>query len=354
MSIKVLFFTLGREEVASSRVRVYGYLKYLEKAGFENRVIPYTSARYYRAFVKNKDNYFIRFFNKVYGWTNILRLIFEAGRYDIVFIQRVLVSQFVFKLIQKANKNIIFDFDDAIYLVDRYVRSKKEKGIFLERLRHVIKESRCVITTQSDSNVSFAKAINKNVVSLTTPVDIKRYYPSRDKNGKYIVIGWIGSPAATFYLYTIKEVFAILSKKYENLRIELIGAERFKIDGVHLIFKDWDLDKEVADLQGFDIGIMPLEYNNWSQNKYYKLLQYFAGGIPAVASDFGMCKELIRDGFNGFLAKDRKEWVDKLSALIEDKRLREDMGMRGRETAERSYSYETVSPILIETLRKLN
>lgn len=350
---KVLFFTFGKENVASSRIRVYDYLIRLKGAGFDYSLISYTSFWHHRAIIKGEYNCLIKILNKIYGWISLLRLIFKARNFDIIFIQRVFISKPVFKIICRLNPNIIFDFDDAIYGVDYYCQDK-EKGIALsKRLNYILKNSKCVITTQSEYNQAYAKAINKNVIGLPSPVDIKRYLPLEKNKSNQVVVGWIGSPDTTYYLYALKSVFYEISKKYPNLKIELIGARRFEVDSVDLVFKDWDLASEVKNLANFDIGIMPLEDDVWSRNKYYKLLQYLAMGMPAVVSSVGVCRDIVRDGVNGFLVKDKEEWINRLSLLIEDFSLRERMGRQARETAEGSYSYEIIAPRFIETFQDL-
>jgi glycosyltransferase involved in cell wall biosynthesis len=49
----------------------------------------------------------------------------------------------------------------------------------------------------------------------------------------------------------------------------------------------------------------------------------------------------LTDGVNGFLAGDQKEWVEKLSALIESPALREKLGKAGRQTVVERYSFES-------------
>jgi len=119
--------------------------------------------------------------------------------------------------------------------------------------------------------------------------------------------------------------------------------------------KSWSLDTEVADLQNFDIGIMPLPDNEWTRGKGgYKLLQYMAVGIPCIASPVGINMELIRDGENGFLAATEDQWYEKISLLTRDQELRKKMGMRGRDFVVKNYSFEVAAPKLISALRQLS
>lgn len=353
MNKKILFFCLGKETLASSRVRVYSYLPYLKAADFDYLLLSYTSSWYYRLYIRGKDNFFCKVINKIYGWISLLFLIYHARNFDVIFIQRVLISRHIFEIIRRLNPNIVFDFDDAVYLADRYSGLKGKEHRFLERFNYIVKYSKYVVTTQSESNQTVARSISKNVVTLTTPVDTRKCFPVQANARKEVVIGWMGSPAATHYLYGISKALRIISEIYLNVKIKIIGAENFKVNGINLIAKDWALDSEVEDLQDFDIGLVPLQDDEWSRNKYYKLLQYFAVGIPAVVSAVGICKDIVEDGVDGFLVKKDEDWIKRLSLLIEGQELRKKMGMSARKKAERYYSYEITSPVMIDLFKKM-
>ena len=99
---------------------------------------------------------------------------------------------------------------------------------------------------------------------------------------------------------------------------------------------------ELSDLSAFDIGIMPIPDDDWSKGKCgLKGLQYMAMSIPAVMSPVGVNTEIIYDGENGFLASSVKEWVEKLSILVEDAQLRKRLGANARTTVLEKYSVES-------------
>ena len=90
----------------------------------------------------------------------------------------------------------------------------------------------------------------------------------------------------------------------------------------------------------------------WTRGKGgYKLLQYMAMGIPAVASPVGITREIVRDGINGFLATSEEEWVEKLSLLIERPDLRRCFALEGRKTVEARYSVRANFPRFLEILK---
>lgn len=335
--MKILFLTLGDEVVPSSRTRVYQFLPHLMKEGIGFKVLSCGSA-----------------INTIYA---LLRFLIFAPFYDIVFVQKVLLPVYYQKVLRFLNRNIVFDFDDAIYTYD-YVFSDMEKNrveeVYRPRLEGMLRISR-LVTIENEETAAYAASCCKNVFKITGPIDTDRYSPRKPKissNGK-VTLGWIGSSTTTPYVEEMLPCFKTLLMKFSNVEIKLIGAKSFDTNNMPVRFVNWSLSTEVVELEDFDIGIMPLPDNEWTRGKGgYKLLQYMAMGIPAVASPVGINNELIREGMNGFLATSEEEWLDKLALLIKDKDLREYMGKRGREIAEEELSFYHYTPLLIGELRK--
>ena len=90
-----------------------------------------------------------------------------------------------------------------------------------------------------------------------------------------------------------------------------------------------------------DIGLMPLEDDSWSEGKCgFKIIQYLALGIPAVASPVGVNKTIVEDGHNGFLCVTEADWYRRLELLLQDPQLRSRLGEAGRRKMQQQYSIE--------------
>ena len=110
-------------------------------------------------------------------------------------------------------------------------------------------------------------------------------------------------------------------------------------------------DTEVHQLETLDIGLMPLQGDEWSWGKCgLKILQYFATGIPAVVTPVGINRDIVEYGVNGFWARNGKEWIDRILLLASDHELRRKMGVSARETVEEKYSIEMCAPIFKKIL----
>jgi glycosyltransferase involved in cell wall biosynthesis len=152
-----------------------------------------------------------------------------------------------------------------------------------------------------------------------------------------VTLGWIGSHSSAPYLRLLDSVLPRLASRYD-LRLKVVGGE-YHCAHARVSTHEWRLDREAADLHSFDIGLMPMPDNPWTQGKCaFKALQYMAVGIPVICSPVGMNSEVVQDGVNGFLADSEAEWIEKVSLLIENPGLREAMGRRGRAAVEERYS----------------
>ncbi len=359
--MKVLFLTIGNELVASSRTRVYQYLSCLNKNGIQTKVITYESGfKYYgyaRFSPKNIEKNFIlsigkeiiNYFHYFYSVLNVIRFIYFVHFYDVIFIQKVLLPIWVQKILVKISARIIFDFDDAIYINHSNLLAHNKN-----QLDYILSVSRLAVL-ENDETQKYAEGIGIKTLRITGPIDCDRYKPIMNKNKKgEIVIGWIGGPTTIKYFYLIQQPLQVISQKYSRVVIELIGVNAFEMQGVRIRAFKWSLQNEVKLLKNFDIGVMPLPDDEWCRGKGgYKLLQYMAIGIPCVASPVGINKSIILDGKTGFLATTPEDWVSKLSALIENSEMRNEMGREARLRALEKYSLDVATTKLLEALNSI-
>jgi hypothetical protein len=123
------------------------------------------------------------------------------------------------------------------------------------------------------------------------------------------------------------------------------------IDEVPVEFEPWSLETEVSCFDGMAVGLMPLDDSPWTRAKCsFKLLQYMALGIPAVASPVGMNREVMEDGVNALVASSSSDWFDAIDRLLSDRELAARIARAGRDTVEQRYSLAVLSPKLVGVL----
>jgi glycosyltransferase involved in cell wall biosynthesis len=364
---------MGDERLASSRTRVFQYIPHLTKHGISSKIIIYfdrltrnstlvpagfkvsnndTFKKSYKTVVvgllKSIARVPFRFIAKIYTVSVIIRIFFYSFFYDILFIQKVILPVWAIRLNKRLYLKIVFDFDDAIFTgkQNRISERAKIRSNFFETLRCTE-----LAIVENAYNAEIVKPYCASLI-ITGPIDTDRYAPLLTKqHSPVLVIGWIGSPSTTKYLFLLQNVFSRICEKYENVIIKTIGAGYIDAKDFRLEQATWSLETEVEELQKFDIGIMPLTDDDWTRGKGgYKLLQYMALGIPSVASPVGVNNELIIDGVNGYLANTEDEWFVALSTLIDNEVLRKNMGRQARDIAENKYSFYASTQRLIRCL----
>ncbi|MDD5746153.1 MAG: glycosyltransferase family 4 protein [Candidatus Omnitrophica bacterium] len=342
--MKVLFLTQTAINGPASRYRVYQFLDYLAAQGMECCVSPAIPERCYAALYGNSS-----LWNKLRRiimilWRRMFDL-FRVKKFDIIFIQREILPQCfpVFEILMSlAHPRIVFDFDDAIFLLPPQ-RSGWLYGLRYPRAVEIIIRRSNRIIAGNRYLAQYARKYNPDVCVIPTSIDTVRWNAAAPGSAekKLTVIGWIGSPHTLFYLDSLRPVLARLSRSF-SIRFHLIGAGNVSIPGVDTVCIPWASDSEVEEVKKFDIGIAPLYDDAWGRGKCgLKALQYMSCAIPVVCSDAGVYKEFIVDGNNGFLAGSPETWEEKLALLIADKSRRTRMGLAGRETVVKGYSLES-------------
>jgi glycosyltransferase involved in cell wall biosynthesis len=326
--MKVLFLIQGFS-VAASRYRVLQYIPYLKSNGVDATVSLYPRTL--------KEN--IRFFS-------------DLPKYDIVFLQRKRFNQPRLGLLRKRARRIIYDFDDAVM----YRNSKSKDPISQSRRRRfaqMIQISDFVIAG-NEFLKNEVLTFHPNVEVIPTSIDQNRY-SLKDYNikKKRVTIGWIGDHGSIHYLEKMRPIFERIGERYRYSELKIVCDIFFDCEKINVVKKLWKSEEEVADLQSFDIGVMPLVDDPWSWGKCgLKIIQYQGVGVPVICTPAGINRDLVEDGINGFWAMGSEEWEDKLSILIKDPTLREKMGMEGRRRVLEGYTVQACAPRLFSVLNK--
>ncbi len=327
--MKILFLVQGLD-VAASRYRVLQYLPYLKEHGVQATVQKFPKG----------------FFAK-------LKVFKSVRQYDILFIQRKRFPVLWLKLIRKNAKKIIYDFDDSVmYRNSKYI--SHESGTRVKMFKNMINASDHVIAGNEYLQKN-TTPYTHNVTIIPSPIDISFYpqkiYTEKEDN---IAIGWIGAHGSIHYLKKMRPIFETLGKRNDRLRLKIVCNTFFDCENIVVEKKQWTAKDEVADIQSFDIGLMPLMDDPWSHGKCgLKILQCLAVGVPVVCSPAGINREIVEDGVHGFWANTEDEWIEKLEILINDPELRKRMGMEGRKRVVEYYSLKANAPRMLKIFQQL-
>lgn len=262
---------------------------------------------------------------------------FKIKNGDIVIANRDIVPEpkitwFEEYLFNKGAK-LIFDFDDAIFLGLR--RKKLDK--ILPRCSWVVAGNEYLL--------DYAKSANVNSSIIPTVVDTELYtIRNHDEIKDKLIIGWSGSAGTVkVCLPLIKGPMEELSKIFDFTFLVIADKDpRLDWEVKDIKFKKWTPETEVEGIKQIDIGIMPLNDTEFERGKCgLKAIQYMAVGTPAIVSPVGVNRKIVDHGVDGYHATTEEEWVMYMSALLQDKEKRKQMGLAAREKIEQQYSLKS-------------
>jgi glycosyltransferase involved in cell wall biosynthesis len=356
--MRVLFLATFPVEAACTRYRCQQYFPYLEAQGIHCVLRPFLSPALFRRLYQ-PGRIPAQAAGMLAALAGRLRDILQAGRYDVLFVQREAAlfgpPFFEWLLSREIRGRLVFDFDDAVfvpYTSPTYGRwatwlkcAWKTKTI-LRLSRHVIAGNLFLS--------EYARRHNANVSIIPTVVDPDQYSYTTRKPDRIPIIGWIGSPTTTKYLKPLIPVLERLGAE-EKFELRIIGAnEPFHIATVRTVNEPWRLETEISDFQKLDIGLYPVIEDTWSLGKCgFKAIQYMASGAACIASPVGVNSRIIEDGINGMLAATPEEWHRKLTLLVRSADLRRQLAVKAREKVEAFYSLKNHAPILANILESV-
>lgn len=339
-----LFFVVPHrmDRSPSQRYRIEQFLSWFQANGFSTEYRPLLDAKDDPIFY-SKGNLHGKFMIMVRAFFRRWRDLLAVERNDIVFLHReafMLRGTFFEQLLRKRTSKLIFDFDDAIWLMDVSEHNRSLRWLKGPSKTNSIIRMADVVIAGNDYLATYARQFSRNVVVIPTVIDTDRYTPvPRSLHGP-VIIGWTGSKTSVAYLMNAAPMLLRLQEQFGNrVKFRFISDRDVVIPGLIADNVRWSSKEETSQLAAFDLGIMPMPDDDWSRGKCgFKGLQYMGMGIPSIMSRVGVNISMIRDGENGFLANGTEEWVEKVGRLVNDPELRARMGAEARRTVEQLYS----------------
>lgn len=251
---------------------------------------------------------------------------------------------------------MVLDLDDATY-VSYTSPTYGRLGSALKWFRKtddMIRWAR-VVTCGNRAIAEYVASKGGRARVIPTVVDTERFRPAPRRGGGGLpVVGWVGTHSTYPYLESIFPALQEVARA-RPFRLKVVGAGRDEVSlpGVGVENLGWNLAREIADFQSFDVGLYPIVASEWAAGKSgFKAIQYMAVGVPFVATPVGASAEIGEPGGTHFLAGTHEEWRDALTRLLADEDLRRRMGERGRQHALTHYNVPDQADKLVAALRE--
>jgi glycosyltransferase involved in cell wall biosynthesis len=222
--------------------------------------------------------------------------------------------------------------------------------IYLPLLRRyeqktIRKFSGVVVTTDEDQAQMQLYDANAMVAIVPNGVDLEMFpYRKSDPGGHNLVfVGgldyFVNIDAVRFFSL---EVFPLIQAKYPNSTLTLVGSkpasEVLELAQNPAITVTGRVPSVIEFLHKATVAIAPLRTGFGMK---IKTLEFLASGCPVVASDRGL--EGINAENIALRANRIEEYVEAISKLFEDEKLREKLSKNGRKLIEKEYIWENLA-----------
>jgi glycosyltransferase involved in cell wall biosynthesis len=343
------------DTVPGQRFRIEQWQPYLEQEGITVDFFPFADTRLMECLHQSghtaaKAGALLAAF---------LRRIIElpvVHRYDVVLIHRAMClagPAVLERVLRLWRQPIIFDFDDAIYMLHTTAANQRFGWLKFPRKTEVICRQSDHVVVGNSFLADFARQHNQCVTMIPSSVDTNHFQPIEKRlTDRRVVVGWTGSSTSQTYLERFIPVLRELVAR-RGVEIRVHSDRRPALEEIPFAWRPWSPKTEAEEIAGFDIGIMPMPDEPWAYGKCaMKALLYMASGVPTICEAIGANRDVIRHGENGLLAATPKEWIAHLETLIDDASLRVRFGMAGRRTVEERYSMRHCAGLFAQVVRE--
>ncbi len=346
--MKILLLSRYGRLGASSRVRFYQYLPYLQQQGVQVEIAPFFADDYLGALYAGKAAPAL---SVLAAYGKRLAALLRSARHDLIWIEKQLFPWLPAWFEQILPRPYVADYDDAVF--HRYDQHANPliRRVLGGSIDRVMRSARLVIAGNDYLKARALQAGAPWVEILPSVVDARRYAPASENSHapQPFTLGWVGQPVTAPFLQLIQPALQA-ARAHAPIRLLTVGAS---LPGLDSSFLPWSEASEVESIQQFHAGIMPLPDAPFERGKCgYKLIQYMACGLPVIASPVGVNAQIVTHGRSGFLAETPHQWTDAILALAQSPALRREMGLAGRARFEADYSLQVAAPRLLALLRQ--
>jgi glycosyltransferase involved in cell wall biosynthesis len=241
-------------------------------------------------------------------------------------------------------------------IVSRVVH-KVEKGL-ARRLPAV------VTATESIRNQFAGAGVRRVQVIKNYPLPLPRLERNAEEDdvNRVLYVGGIS------YLRGYREMIAMMDHlpKELNAELHLIGPLQ------HIAPEDQDREALAAKrvylhgripfeevqqwLMKGKVGLVCLHpVENYRESLPIKLFEYMAAGLPVIATDFPLWREIVEGSRCGFLVNplNPEEMAEKVAMLLSDEAKRREMGENGRRAHEEVYNWQVEEQKLLQLYQEL-
>jgi len=235
----------------------------------------------------------------------------------------------------KYKKKIWLEIDDDVFHVDS--SNPGYSTIYPDSTAYKVFEQQLKVSdgviVSTDTLKEVYKPYNHNIHIVKNAMNLKQWGSvKKPEENKKLRIGWQGSAHHYEDLNILVDVLPVILKQNKDVEIHFFGDVPDYLGNIGIIKHDVvSIDKYPKKLKelNFDIALAPLHDTQFNRGKSnLRILEYGALRKAVVASWNGNLpySRTIDNGVNGLLANTKQGWIDCISELINDEKLRTRLG----------------------------
>jgi len=376
---KIIFTGLTDYNKPYTRVRCYDFSNQLNALGFDTKVYSYQEQLFPN--ISGEDMLGLSEFNRVQAFFKSF-IALAAEQADYLYLQKIHYHAAAPYILAKLKlKKLILDYDDfdfdrspmfKISAINKLIFGSNDIWKITENIAKISKA--CIIS--SNYLVNIFKKFNDKTFYIPTGVDTDKFYINQPRNlpTDKIIFLWNGMVwgeimynNVLFLIECFAEVYKQLKQQNSSIKLEfniagdggympkLMALKDSKFKDLPINFKGFISPNQMPQLlNNATIGLLPLipdaQNKEWLESKSpTKLFEYLAMALPTVAHNFGECKYILKNGYNGLLADDKENFIKQMLNLIQNKELYQRISENALKTAQNEYSQK----ILVHRLSKI-
>lgn len=273
----------------------------------------------------------------------------------VVILRSVTPKSFVFPInilystVLTRTQKVVWDFDDNIVVSNEI--SQKEKTLLENKADQIVVTHSALFSVLKTENV-------KKVTCLCTTdgdffcgnwPDLEKKRLESFKNEVRIL--WLTSSSGFVDIKKIRNILDESAKRVQSIlgkKLVLVVVcnkpYEEKFDFLTVENHTWDRKIALKYCETSHIGIMPLMKTEFALGKgAFKIVQYFAAGLPVIASKVGFNEHVVKDNENGFCLLDddnQNLWSDSIMALAKDEELWKRFSENARLSWNQNFNYK--------------
>ncbi len=295
--------------------------------------------------------YPIKAVNKIKDWN--LDIIHSQTEFGIGTFARVIGKQLDIPVVHTYHTM----YEDYVHYITKGYFDKSSKKIveYLTKFYCDKTIEELIVPTKKTYDLFKEKyKYDRNVHIIPTGIEIERFYKEKLEVSKLeakrkvlnlkendVVLLFVGRVAQEKSIDFLIENHVSLLKKNKNCKLIIVGdgpdLEKYKD-----LAKKYKIDSKVIFTGKVPWEEVPVYYNiadifvtaSHTETQGLTVIEAMAASLPVVALDDESFRNVVIDSLTGYLFKNKKEYIDKMSELISDKDKRKMMGSQARINAE--------------------